>query len=212
MQKKKLIRYVIILAVILTATFLLPLAIRAGSDLIVKRILRIQEKNDETEENSENAKERQSPFRLDGFDQTEGESFSTAVEDSTGMNAAENGGDQGGGGSTDGKEQERKENLDEKLQAYRDLFHPKVEGTKSGLYEIFIGDREAAFILAVADYMFSVYGGGIMIDEIDIADFISNDETEIACQILVRAGDSLSYYYASYNKKHDFYSIYAYQE
>lgn len=214
MRKKKLIRYALILAGILALTIFLPLVIRAGSDLIVNRILRFQEEGTvETEaEILEEAEEGHSSFRLDGLSQTEYISFGEAGAENGMQNSAQAGGTPWENGSSPGREQAQKTNLDEKLQAYRESFHPVVKGTKSGLYEIFIGDREAAFITAVADYMFSVYGGSLQIDEIDIADFISNDENEAACQILVRAGDDMSYYYASYNKKHDFYSIYAYQE
>ena len=70
--------------------------------------------------------------------------------------------------------------------------------------------------MAVADHMYSVYGDSIEVSSIDIADFISDDDSQVSCQILVHAGsggdEELAYYMASYNKQYDFYSIYAYQE
>ncbi len=196
MRNKRLARYVLILAGILVMTFLLPFVIRAGSSLVISKILQIQTEEDETEsEMADTANNRNSPFRLTGIDQSQ---EAPPIETETGAGP--------------GETENTKTKLDKELQAYRDAFHPKVEGTKSGLYEIFIGDREAAFVMAVADYMFSVYGDSITIDEIDIADFVSNDETQVTCQILLRSQDELAYYYASYSKKHDFYSIYAYHE
>ena len=54
------------------------------------------------------------------------------------------------------------------------------------------------------------------ISAIDVVDFIDDTTTELTCQIMVTAKigsrEYSEYYFATYNKTYDFYSIYAYHE
>lgn len=211
MKRKKMIRYMIALICIILSGALLPYVIRAGTEILVGRIqeMRQDDPETETEEGSEIISYDHG-YSFDGIDQKKDEDDKDALPGSD-FTRKESIGE-----TTEERIQEKKTKLDKNLQDYRDSFHPKVQGTKSGLYEIFIKDREAAFLMAVADHMYSVYGDSIEVGRIDIADFISDDDSQVSCQILIHAGsgedEELAYYMASYNKQYDFYSIYAYQE
>ncbi len=211
MKRKKMIRYMIALICIILSGALLPYVIRAGADILVGRIQEMRQDDPETETEEGSGTISSGPgYTFGGIDQKKDEDDKAKLPGS-GLTGKE-----GAGQTTEERIQEKKTKLDKNLQDYRDSFHPKVQGTKSGLYEIFIKDREAAFLMAVADHMYSVYGDSIEVSSIDIADFISDDDSQVSCQILVHAGsgedEELAYYMASYNKQYDFYSIYAYQE
>ena len=231
MKKKRLIRYVLIFAAAILTSFLLPVLIRAGTTLLISRIEKSSKAPDlEGEEAIAEPNSQTGPYSLEGM--TEAQNAASTDGRDRQLGVAERGNDITAGENADtntgkskdedkntkekSKEQENKEAVDRALSEYEASFHPKVDGTKSGLYEIFIADREAAFLRAVADFLYPVYGSSVNVSRIEIADFISDDESQMTCQILLyartRGNEDLAFYYAAYNKRYDFYSIYAYHE
>lgn len=214
MSRKRLIRYVLIFIAAVLTSFLLPILIRAGTTLLISRIEESRRLPDQDEALTE-ADPQAGSYSLEGMTETSKDApgkdnyTKEGKPEEDGSNTAEE--DQ-----RKAKEQEQKEARDRALSEYENSFHPEVDGTKSGLYEIFIADREAAFLCAVADFLYPVYGDALNVTKIEIADFINDDDAQLTCQILlhVQSGtkEELAFYYAAYNKRYDFYSIYAYHE
>ena len=84
------------------------------------------------------------------------------------------------------------------------------------MLEAFASGREDALTKAVADHLYGTYGSLYDISAIDVVDFVDDNKTELTCQIRVKAmigkKEYSEYYFATYNKVYDFYSIYAYHE
>lgn len=213
-MKDKKMYYLTLMAGILLFTFLVPVLIRAGSMAFISRFA----PGANAEENETEAE----GYRvMEGFTETgEGqESAADAVlsgkEDKTGDD-----------GNADEPEhdpdlvkrelQERKEQTDSDLSAYLKKQDPVFSESRNGMLEAFADGREDALTKAVADHLYGTYGPLYDISAIEVVDFVDDNKTELTCQIKVKAmigkKEYSEYYFATYNKVYDFYSIYAYHE
>ena len=213
--------YTTLMAGILLFTFLVPVLIRAGSRAFISRFAP-GAAAEETE--TEAAEDR---FRImEGFTEAGNENPEDgSAEFNSGDQSA---GDQTVGSAEDDKQhehdpdlarkelQERKEQTDDELAAYLEKQDPDFTESRNGMLEAFAGGRESDLTKAVADHLYGTYGTLYDISTIDVVDFIDDNSSELTCQIRVTAmigsKEYSEYYFATYNKVYDFYSIYAYHE
>ena len=216
MKRKDIIKYISMIALIIAASVVTPRMIRAVSDYIVVRIEEGAAKEKTDRDQTKAGKQSESETETITGDTDDGPDFlpTEAVTEQTDEDARSN---------TDSsvvseRDEEAMEKIktDQALAAYEASQHPSVTSEKNSLYEIFIGDREKAFTDAIADFLFSVYGDRLTIEEIRVVDFIDENDQEVTCQIYLTVsykGERESgYYLARYNTDYDFYSIYAYRE
>ena len=239
MDKKKLRGYILILAVCVLASIVLPKLLDKAADKMVEGI------DEETEVSTEKGGTGLSGV-LGGFQENESE-----TEPETMTPADENSGDEGRGGSdrasgseptdsdmaaselmasvstqtpsdqmqadgprTDAEVQEEKEQKDQALQEFRSSFNPTISESFSGLQDVFIGDREEEFRNAIADHIFQAYENLYTVTKIELVEFLDETDDEVRCMVRVytKSGDK-SYsqdYIVAYSKTQDFYSVYAY--
>ena len=104
----------------------------------------------------------------------------------------------------------------QRMAQYLEKQDPILSESRSGMLEAFAGGRESDLKKAVADHLYGTYGTLYDISTINVVDFIDDNSTELTCQIQVTAKigkrEYSEYYYATYNKAYEFYSIYAYHE
>ena len=207
-MKDKKMYYLTLMAGILLFTFLVPVLIRTGSRAFISRFAPgVGAEENETE--------------AEGYRVMEG--YTEAEENPLpGTDIASSAPD----GSADEPEhdpdlakkelQERKEQTDEDLSTYLKKQDPVFTESRNGMLEAFASGREDALIKAVADHLYGTYGSLYNISAIDVVDFVDDNKTELTCQIRVKAmigkKEYSEYYFATYNKVYDFYSIYAYHE
>ena len=206
--------YILMMVGILILTFMVPIIIRAASQAFIGRFA-----PDAVEEQTEADEDR---YRvMEGFTESE---ESGQIADP---------GDKHEGGETLSSDddaaqhehdpdlakkelQERKEQTDSSLAAYLEKQDPVFSESRNGMLEAFAGGREGDLTKAVADHLYSTYGSLYDISAIDVVDYIDDDKTELTCQIrvtaLIGSKEYSEYYFATYNKVYDFYSIYAYHE
>ncbi|MCC8051570.1 MAG: hypothetical protein LIP10_13105 [Clostridiales bacterium] len=237
MDKKKIIRYIVLLVLLIAASVSLPYVINTASNVVVARILKQAETDveEETEAESEDALEMETE---DGFStdtatvtvtaaDEESEESSSAVEGSA--DAQETQAIQGGmetqetlstqetaeiqvssESQSDEKDAEQSEWLNQ-MQAYAESFSPEiVYAETAGTAETdFTGDRERQFLNAVAEYIYSLYDDLVTVTRIEIAEETRNDEDVCTCRIVLYADDgNYEELFCSYNKNYDFYGIY----
>ena len=207
-MKDKKMYYLTLMAGILLFTFLVPVLIRAGSRAFISRFAPgVGAEENETE--------------AEGYRVMEG--YTEAEENPLpGTDTASSAPD----GSADEPEhdpelvkkelQQRKEQTDNDLSAYLKKQDPVFTESRNGMLEAFASGREDALTKAVADHLYGTYGSLYNISAIDVVDFVDDNKTELTCQIRVKAmigkKEYSEYYFATYNKVYDFYSIYAYHE
>ena len=215
-MKDKKMYYLTLMAGIALFTFLVPVLIKAGSRAFISRFApgaSAQENETEAEDDRYRV--------MEGFTEAEGNTVSSAVSGVEGGDFSDASASQGDEPEHDPdlvrKElQERKEQTDGELAAYLKKQDPVFTESRNGMLEAFAGGREADLTKAVADHLYGTYGALYDISAIDVVDFVDDNKTELTCQIRVKAmigkKEYSEYYFATYNKVYDFYSIYAYHE
>ena len=207
-MKDKKMYYLTLMAGILLFTFLVPVLIRAGSRAFISRFAPgVGAEENETEAEGYRV--------MEGY--TEAEENLLPGTDTTSSIPDENGDEPEHDPDLVKKElQERKEQTDEDLSAYLKKQDPVFTESRNGMLEAFASGREDALTKAVADHLYGTYGSLYDISAIDVVDFVDDNKTELTCQIRVKAmigkKEYSEYYFATYNKVYDFYSIYAYHE
>ena len=213
-MKDKKMYYLTLMAGILLFTFLVPVLIRAGSRAFISRFA-------PGVNAGENETEAEGYRVMEGYTEAE-----DGQEPGTGTVSTGNTGTADDDGNTDEPEhdpdlvkkelQERKEQTDSDLSAYLKKQDPVFSESRNGMLEAFTDGREDALTKAVADHLYGTYGALYDISAIDVVDFVDDNKTELTCQIRVKAmigkKEYSEYYFATYNKVYDFYSIYAYHE
>ena len=204
--------YLVMMAGILAFAFLVPVIIRAASGVFISRFAPAA-----VEEETEKMNDR---YRaMEGFTEADG-SQQFSEQPGSGENS------QTGANEEELHEhdpdlvrkelQQRKEQTDEDLAGYLEKQDPALTESRSGMLEVFAGGREKDLKKAVADHLYGTYGSLYDISTINVVDFIDDNNTELTCQIQVTAKigkrEYSEYYYATYNKAYEFYSIYAYHE
>lgn len=212
-MKDRKMYYLTMMAGILILTFLVPVIIRAASRAFINRFA-----PDAAQEQTEGDEDR---YRVvEGYAETEDDGRSPEIS-SSGRNS-----ETGDKNSDEQHEhdpdlvrkelQEQKEQTDTELSSYLRRQNPALSESRAGMLEAFAEGREEALTKAVADHLYGTYGSLYDISAIDVVDFIDDNKTELTCQIMVTAKigsrEYSEYYFATYNKAYDFYSIYAYHE
>ena len=212
-MKDRKMYYLTMMAGILILTFLVPVIIRAASRAFINRFA-----PDAAQEQTEADEDR---YRvMEGYAETEDDGRSPEIS-SSGRNS-----ETGDKNSDEQHEhdpdlvrkelQEQKEQTDTELSSYLRRQKPALSESRAGMLEAFAEGREEALTKAVADHLYGAYGSLYDISAIDVVDFIDDNKTELTCQIMVTAKigsrEYSEYYFATYNKAYDFYSIYAYHE
>ena len=212
-MKDRKMYYLTMMAGILILTFLVPVIIRAASRAFINRFA-----PDAAQEQTEADEDR---YRVvEGYAETEDDGRSPEIS-SSGRNS-----ETGDKNSDEQHEhdpdlvrkelQEQKEQTDTELSSYLRRQNPALSESRAGMLEAFAEGREEALTKAVADHLYGTYGSLYDISAIDVVDFIDDNKTELTCQIMVTAKigsrEYSEYYFATYNKVYDFYSIYAYHE
>ena len=212
-MKNRKMYYLTMMAGILILTFLVPVIIRAASRAFINRFA-----PDAAQEQTEADEDR---YRvMEGYAETEDDGRSPEIS-SSGRNS-----ETGDKNSDEQHEhdpdlvrkelQEQKEQTDTELSSYLRRQNPALSESRAGMLEAFAEGREEALTKAVADHLYGTYGSLYDISAIDVVDFIDDNKTELTCQIMVTAKigsrEYSEYYFATYNKVYDFYSIYAYHE
>ena len=212
-MKDRKMYYLTMMAGILILTFLVPVIIRAASRAFINRFA-----PDAAQEQTEADEDR---YRvMEGYAETEDDGRSPEIS-SSGRNS-----ETGDKNSDEQHEhdpdlvrkelQEQKEQTDTELSSYLRRQNPALSESRAGMLEAFAEGREEALTKAVADHLYGTYGSLYDISAIDVVDFIDDNKTELTCQIMVTAKigsrEYSEYYFATYNKVYDFYSIYAYHE
>ena len=212
-MKDRKMYYLTMMAGILILTFLVPVIIRAASRVFINRFA-----PDAAQEQTEADEDR---YRVvEGYAETEDDGRSPEIS-SSGRNS-----ETGDKNSDEQHEhdpdlvrkelQEQKEQTDTELSSYLRRQNPALSESRAGMLEAFAEGREEALTKAVADHLYGTYGSLYDISAIDVVDFIDDNKTELTCQIMVTAKigsrEYSEYYFATYNKVYDFYSIYAYHE
>ena len=205
--------YLLMMAGILTFAFLVPVIIRAASGAFISRFApaAVEAETEITDDRYrviEGFTEADDSAQLSGPSES-GESSQTGAEEETKQHEHDP--------DLVRKElQIRKEQTDEDLAAYLEKQDPVLSESRSGMLEAFAGGREDDLKKAVADHLYGTYGALYDISTINVVDFIDDNSTELTCQIQVKAKigkrEYSEYYYATYNKAYEFYSIYAYHE
>jgi len=207
-MKDKKMYYLTLMAGILLFTFLVPVLIKAGSRAFISRF-------------APGAAAEEKETEADGYQVMEGftEADDILASDANTYPMDDKAGEEEPEHDPDliKKElQHQKEQTDNDLSEYLKKQDPKFSESRAGMLEAFATGRESALTKAVADHLYGTYGSLYDISAIDIVDFIDDNKTELTCQIKVTAliGDKeySEYYFATYNKVYDFYSIYAYHE
>jgi len=207
-MKDKKMYYLTLMAGILLFTFLVPVLIKAGSRAFISRF-------------APGAAAEEKETEADGYKVMEGftEADDILASDANTYPMDDKAGEEEPEHDPDliKKElQHQKEQTDNDLSEYLKKQDPKFSESRAGMLEAFATGRESALTKAVADHLYGTYGSLYDISAIDIVDFIDDNKTELTCQIKVTAliGDKeySEYYFATYNKVYDFYSIYAYHE
>lgn len=207
-MKDKKMYYLTLMAGILLFSFLVPVLIKAGSRAFISRF-------------APGADAEEKETEADGYQVMEGftEADEYLASDANAYPIDDKEGDEEPEHDPDlmKKElQQKKEQTDNDLSEYLKKQDPKFSESRAGMLEAFASGRESALTKAVADHLYGTYGSLYDISAIDIVDFIDDNKTELTCQIKVTAliGDKeySEYYFATYNKVYDFYSIYAYHE
>ena len=212
-MKDRKMYYLTMMAGILILTFLVPVIIRAASRAFINRFA-----PDAAQEQTEADEDR---YRvMEGYAETEDDGRSPEIS-SSGRNS-----ETGDKNSDEQHEhdpdlvrkelQEQKEQTDTELSSYLRRQNPALSESRAGMLDAFAEGREEALTKAVADHLYGTYGSLYDISAIDVVDFIDDNKTELTCQIMVTAKigsrEYSEYYFATYNKVYDFYSIYAYHE
>ena len=212
-MKDRKMYYLTMMAGILILTFLVPVIIRAASRAFINRFA-----PDAAQEQTEADEDR---YRvMEGYAETEDDGRSPEIS-SSGRNS-----ETGDKNSDEQHEhdpdlvrkelQEQKEQTDTELSSYLRRQNPALSESRAGMLEAFAEGREEALTKAVADHLYGTYGSLYDISAIDVVDFIDDNKTELTCQIMVTAKigsrEYSEYYFATYNKVYDFYSIDAYHE
>ena len=212
-MKDRKMYYLTRMAGILILTFLVPVIIRAASRAFINRFA-----PDAAQEQTEADEDR---YRvMEGYAETEDDGRSPEIS-SSGRNS-----ETGDKNSDEQHEhdpdlvrkelQEQKEQTDTELSSYLRRQNPALSESRAGMLEAFAEGREEALTKAVADHLYGTYGSLYDISAIDVVDFIDDNKTELTCQIMVTAKigsrEYSEYYFATYNKVYDFYSIDAYHE
>ena len=212
-MKDRKMYYLTMMAGILILTFLVPVIIRAASRAFINRFAPAA-----AQEQTEADEDR---YRvMEGYAETEDDGRSPEIS-SSGRNS-----ETGDKNSDEQHEhdpdlvrkelQEQKEQTDTELSSYLRRQNPALSESRAGMLEAFAEGREEALTKAVADHLYGTYGSLYDISAIDVVDFIDDNKTELTCQIMVTAKigsrEYSEYYFATYNKVYDFYSIYAYHE
>ena len=212
-MKDRKMYYLTMMAGILILTFLVPVIIRAASQAFVSRFA-----PDAAQEQTEADEDR---YRvMEGYAETEVDGRSPEISSSErNSETGEKNSDEQHEHDPDlvRKElQEQKEQTDTELSSYLRRQNPALSESRAGMLEAFAEGREEALTKAVADHLYGTYGSLYDISAIDVVDFIDDNKTELTCQIRVTAmigkKEYSEYYFATYNKVYDFYSIYAYHE
>ena len=207
-MKDKKMYYLTLMAGILVFTFLVPVLIKAGSRAFISRFAPgAAAKEEETEADGYQI--------MEGFTEADENLASDANANPIDAKAREE--EPEHDPDLMKKElQKKKEQTDNDLSEYLKKQDPKFSESRAGMLEAFASGRESALTKAVADHLYGTYGSLYDISAIDVVDFIDDNKTELTCQIKVTAliGDKeySEYYFATYNKVYDFYSIYAYHE
>ena len=205
--------YLVMMAGILVLAFLVPVIIRAGSRAFISRFAPAAVEA-ETEKVNDRYRVMEGFTEADGGEQFSkqpgsGESSQTGANEEVEQHEHDP--------DLVRKElQIRKEQTDEDLASYLEKQDPVLSESRSGMLEAFAGGRESDLKKAVADHLYGTYGALYDISTINVVDFIDDNSTELTCQIQVTAKigkrEYSEYYYATYNKAYEFYSIYAYHE
>ena len=221
MKSKDIIKYLSLIVLIIGASAVTPMVIRAVSDYLVERIEEGAAGRDAAAGQTEEETEGTLQLMAETEDITEGtrpdRDFLMTDKAAEGTGAKKPG-SRPDPAPTDEREEEAQERIrtDQALAKYEAAQHPAVTYEERSMYDIFIGDREKAFTNAMADFLFSVYGDVLSIEEIRVEDFVDENEQEVTCRIRLTVsykGERESgYYLARYNADYDFYSIYAYRE
>ena len=214
-MKEKRTYYLGLMAGILLLTFLVPVMIRAASRAFISRIAPAAVEA-ETEEGDDRYRV------MEGYTEADGDFSGHAgtAEDSGTVEAGISDGDweehEHDPALVQKELQQQKEQTDESLAAYLKKQDPAFSESRAGMLEAFAEGRESNLTKAVADHLYGTYGALYDISAIDVVDFIGDNSAELTCQIKVTAmiGEKAysEYYFATYNKAYDFYSIYVYHE
>ena len=213
-MKRKWTYYITLMAGILIFTILVPLLIRAAATAFIGRF-------------APDAGTEEAETGIDDYRTAEG--FTEAEGNGSGEGAAEP-----GSGSAENNPipantdyehdpdlmkselQKQKEQTDTNLSDYLAGQSPELSESRNGMLEAFVGDRQEAFIKAVADHLYGTYGSLFDITKIDVVDFIADNDTELTCQVKVTAvigeKEYSEYYFCTFNKAYGFYGVYAYHE
>ncbi len=213
-MKDRKMYYLMMMAGILILTFMVPVLIRAASRAFISRFAPAAAE-------AQTEKEDDRYLVMEGFTETENDLLLSDPTDA-GRNestAASDGDDAQHEHDPDlvrKQLQQQKERTDTELSSYLSRQDPAFSESRSGMLEAFAKGRETALTKAVADHLYGTYGDLYDISAIDVVDFIDDTTTELTCQIMVTAKigsrEYSEYYFATYNKTYDFYSIYAYHE
>ena len=205
MRNRKMSYYVTMMAIILLLTFLIPVMIRTASNAFISRFAPdVAEAETEADDRGYRV--------MEGFTENTEDVLSDSLATSD-----EYAGEPEHDPDLMKKElQQRKEQTDDDLASYLKKQDPVLSESRAGMLEAFVNGREDALTKAVADHLYGTYGALFDISAIDVVDFIDDSQTELTCQLKVTAmigkKEYSEYYFATYNKVYDFYSIYAYHE
>ena len=218
-MKDKRTYYALLMTGIAAFTILVPFLIKASSGAFIKAFApgSIEDaKKDETES--------EGTYTLWGFEQTEADEVILEQDEAPLIDPEEEKAetDENTGLALDREDsrkddlQKKKEEEDEKRSSYVQSQRAELSESRSGMLEIFALDGGDALSRAVADHLYSAYGDLYEIRRIDVVDFISETKEEITCQIKVVAAigekEYEEYFFTTYNRTYDFYSVYAYHE
>lgn len=205
MQKKELYIYAVAITASIAAAFLAPRVIKWVSDRIVDQIRQEPIVETETSQN-DNIHEKMSV----SMEEEEKEAQKSVDRQSDTTNDFQR--------EEDRAEMETADLIDDyekELEVYREKQAPKILETQKGAADDFIASRKTAFISAIADHIFSLYGDSLTINGVDLIEQVKDTEDELVYQIEVFVTDGEKKYselfLSSYNKEWDYYSIYSYQ-
>ena len=217
-MKNKKTYYALLMAGIAAFTILVPFLIKASSGAFIKAFApgSIEDaKKDETES--------EGTYTLWGYEQTEADESIPKQDEASLIDPEEKTEtDENTDLALDREDprkddlQKRKEEEDDRRSSYVQSQRAELSESRSGMLEIFALDGGDALSRAVADHLYSAYGDLYEIRRIDVVDFISETKEEITCQIKVVAAigekEYEEYFFTTYNRTYDFYSVYAYHE
>jgi len=176
--------YIIMLIVVIVATTLISYLLEKGTKGVIDRQIEVMQSETETESGQEESltKPDKETELTAGIPETE----STKQEQTA---------------------NEQNNTYDTRLQEYCEGFDTRIEGKEKDISD-FLQDKQEQFKQTVAEYIFSAYGKSD-VEFVTIKEFVSAGDEELAYQITVNMGDLELPFISTYNKKHDFFSLYS---